>query len=383
MLAFMQALKRVYDPLSDYLEPGKVLVLYGPRRVGKTTLIHQFLKQTTWVTKLDTGDNIHVQNLLSSQDPPKILAYLEGVQLYVIDEAQEIAGVGQGLKIIVDHRPDIVVIATGSSSFSLAGSIGEPLTGRKRTLTLYPLSQGELGLNLRSYDLAQNLENYLIFGSYPETLTRETRHQKIQYLLELVDSYLLKDILSLERVKGSKVFLDLLKMLAFQIGQMVSMNELSNALNIDVKTVARYIDLLEKTFVIKRLNGFSRNLRKEITQKSKFYFLDLGIRNAIISQFNALDSRADIGQLWENFLVIERIKKCHYEQKYGSHYFWRTHTHQEIDFIETFDNTLNGYEFKWNDKKQPKVPSEWKAAYPEATFTGISQKNYLEFVGKS
>lgn len=379
----MAPLTRFYDPLDTYLESGKVLVLYGPRRVGKTTLIQNYIQQTSHRVQLDTGDNIHVQNLLSSQDPHLILEYLEGIQVYIIDEAQEVPFLGKGLKIAVDHRPDLYVIATGSSSFSLANSLGEPLTGRKRTLTLYPFSQGELSLNFRPYDLKSSLQDYLIFGTYPETLIKKTRTEKIQYLLELVDSYLLKDILSLERVKGSKVFLDLLKLLAFQIGQLVSLNELATQLHIDVKTVSRYLDLLEKTFIIKRIHGFSQNLRNEITQKSKYYFLDLGIRNALISHFNPLESRQDVGQLWENFLVIDRIKKCHYEQLYRTPNFWRTHTQQEVDYVESFDGNLHGYEFKWNPKKQPKIPAAWRTSYPNAQFQVITPENYLDFVGAS
>jgi len=376
----MSLLKRFYSPLEKFVEPGKVLVLYGPRRVGKTTLITQLLNETQLNYKLDTGESIHVQTILNSQDPDQLMGYLDGIALYIIDDAQDVQNIGKGLKLIIDQRPDLMVIATGSSSFELSNSLGEPLTGRKRTLTLYPLSQGELRLNLRPYDLKENLENYLIFGAYPEVLTRQTREQKIQYLIELADSYVLKDILALERVKGAKVFLDLLKLLAFQIGQLVSLNELSNSLNIDVKTVARYLDLLEKTFVIKRLSGFSRNLRKEITQKSKYYFLDLGIRNVIISQFNSLANRQDAGQLWENFLIIERLKRCDYEQMYRNRYFWRTHGQQEIDLIEEYDGELHGYECKCNEKKSVSAPSDWAATYPDATFEIISRSNYFDFV---
>ena len=282
---------------------------------------------------------------------------------------------------IISDLPNIKVIATGSSSFDLANQIGEPLTGRKTTLTLYPIAQMELMPKLNKYDLKQKLEEYLIFGSYPQVLTAKTKEEKVKILEELVNSYIFKDILALAQIKGSKVLLDLLKLLSFQVGSEVSLNELAGGLVIDVKTVGRYLDLLEKSFIIHRLTAFSRNLRSEITSKSKYYFFDNGIRNAVISQFNTLDSRNDIGSLWENFLITERMKKKSYKNIHGYSYFWRTYEQREIDLIEERNGKLFPYEFKWSVKNKALVPKDWCTAYPQAEkFSVITSDNYLNFI---
>jgi len=372
---------RFYDDLGKLLENGRVLVIYGPRRVGKTTILKNYLQKTNLKYKLDIGEDIRVQQVLSSQDFSQILPYAQGYELIVIDEAQQIPNIGMGLKIIVDQLPDIKVIATGSSSFDLSHQVGEPLTGRKRTLILYPIAQLELTKLYTQYELEQNLENFLIFGSYPQVITAKSKQKKIEILSELVSSYLLKDILSLEKVKGPKILLDLLKLLAFQVGSEVSLNELSRNLNIDVKTVARYLDLLEKTFILFRLGGFRRNLRSEITQKSKYYFLDNGIRNGVILQFNNLDLRDDIGKLWENFLVSERLKKQQYMPIFANNYFWRTHDQKEIDLIEEREGKLFGFEFKYA-KDKTKIPEEFLQTYPNSQVNIIHQENYLDFVSE-
>ena len=371
---------RFYDNIGKLIKPQKVLVIYGPRRVGKTTLLKNYLKQTSFKYKLEVGDNIRIQHILSSQDFTQILDFAEGYELIAIDEAQQIPGIGMGLKIIVDQIPSIRVIATGSSSFDLADQIGEPLTGRKTTITLYPIAQLELLQLYNKHELKEKLPEFLIFGSYPEVIIAKTNKEKINILEEIVNSYLLKDILSLEKVKGSKILLDLLKLLAFQIGNEVSLNELANSLSIDVKTVARYLDLLEKTFVIVRIGGFSRNLRSEITSKAKYFFLDNGIRNGVISQFNSIDERSDIGQLWENFVVIERLKKHSYKSIYGNTYFWRTYGQQEIDLVEERDGHFFGYEFKWSVKNKVKPPKDWLTNYPESKFSLVTPDNYLDFI---
>ena len=372
---------RFYDDLGKLIERGRVLVIYGPRRVGKTTILKNFLQKTNLKYKLDIGEDIRVQQVLSSQDFSQILPYAQGYELIVIDEAQQIPNIGMGLKIIVDQLPDVKVIATGSSSFDLSHQVGEPLTGRKRTLILYPIAQLELAKLHTQYELKRDLENFLIFGSYPQVITAKSKQKKIEILSELVSSYLLKDILSLEKVKGSKILLDLLKLLSFQVGSEVSLNELSRNLNIDVKTVARYLDLLEKTFVIFRLGGFRRNLRSEITQKSKYYFLDNGIRNGVILQFNDLDLRDDVGKLWENFLVSERLKKQQYMPIFANNYFWRTHDQKEIDLIEEREGKLFGFEFKYS-KDKTKIPKEFLQTYPNSQVNIINQENYLDFVLK-
>ncbi len=372
-------IKRKYD-IVDFIKPQKVLVIFGPRRVGKTTLLNDFLSRTTLKFKLDSGDNIQIQQVLSSQDFRQILDYAAGYELIAIDEAQQIPNIGMGLKILVDQMPNLIVIATGSSAFDLSGAIGEPLTGRKTTVVLYPLAQLEL-LNLyNSFELRAKLEDFLIYGSYPEIVTANTSRDKIALLEEVVNSYLLKDVLKLDRIKGAKLLLDLLKLLAFQIGSQVSLNELATQLRIDVKTVGRYLDIFEKAFVIKRIGGFSRNLRSEVVSKAKYYFLDNGIRNAVISQFNSIDNRNDIGQLWENFLVTERLKKCTYQALYGTFYFWRTYAGQELDWVEEREGRLLGYEFKWSEKKRRKQPKDWLKAYGNAEFQMINRKNYMEFI---
>lgn len=371
---------RAYEPLEAHLRPNKVLILFGPRRVGKTTLLQKTLQHIGVKYKLDSGDNIRVQQILGSMDFREILSYIEGYELLAIDEAQNIPHVGSALKIIVDQVPGIRVIATGSSSFELSGQVGEPLTGRKRTLLLYPLSQEELLFTHNRFELRENLPDFLIFGSYPEVWQTTQRQERIDILTEITDSYLLKDILAFDRIKNSRTLLNLLKLLAFQIGSEVSMTELATQTGVDVKTVQRYLDLLEKVFVIVRLPGFSRNLRHEVTSKSKFYFVDNGIRNAVIAQFNGLDQRNDVGLLWENFIFMERLKYLTYHSIRANLYFWRTYDQQEIDLIEERDGKLFGYEFKWMPRKAILSPGNWRKAYPEAEFQGITRENYLDFI---
>lgn len=375
-------INRFYKNIDHFLKPNRALIIYGPRRVGKTTLLESFLKETALRYRLDSGDNIRIQELLSSQDFPRIIGYAKEHELIVLDEAQLIPNIGMGIKIIVDQIPNIKVIAIGSSSFDLASQIGEPLTGRKTTLTLYPIAQLELLSKYNQYELEQKLEEYLIFGSYPQVLTAKTKEEKMQILEDLVNSYIFKDILALAQIKGSKILLDLLKLLSFQVGSEVSLNELATSLAIDVKTVGRYLDLLEKSFIIHRLTAFSRNLRSEITSKSKYYFLDNGIRNAVISQFNTFDSRNDIGQLWENFLMTERLKKRSYLNIHGYSYFWRTYKQREIDLVEERNGKLFPYEFKWSEKNKFSAPKDWLSSYPQAEkLSVITPNNYLDFIG--
>jgi len=361
--------------------PGKAAILYGPRRAGKTTLLSAYLQSCGLRYRLETGDDIRVRHLLGSADLKEILAFAEGYEIIAIDEAQQIPGIGMGLKILVDHRPDLRVIATGSSSFDLAGAVGEPLTGRKRTATLYPVSQVELRSTMNAFDLKERLPDFLIYGSYPEVVTASSRKERIEYLEELSGSYLLKDLLAHERIRASRPMLDLLKLVAFQVGGEVSLNELATQVHLDVKTVGRYLDILEKGFVIARVGGFSRNLRNEVTSKAKYYFLDNGVRNAVIGQYNPLDSRNDIGALWENFMVSERLKKRSYSGMYGGYYFWRTYAGQEIDYLEERDGGLFGFEFNWSENRRVRPPKNWCEAYPEASWQKVTQENYQDFVG--
>jgi uncharacterized protein len=370
---------RFYQSLDKYIIQNKVLVIYGPRQVGKTTLLKRFLESCGLKYKLDSGDNIKTQHLLGSQDFDLLKDYVAGYELLAIDEAQKIPNIGANLKILVDQVPNIKIIATGSSSFELAGQIGEPLAGRKITLTLYPIAQLEL-LNLyNKSELKDKISEWLVFGSYPEIVTAKDSSTKVRLLEEIVYSYLFKDILELDQIKNSKKLLDLLRLMAFQVGNEVSLNELGIQLGMDGKTVARYLDVLEKAFVIYNLRGFSKNLRKEITKKSKYYFYDNGIRNAIISNFNSIEARNDVGQLWENFIFMERYKKRSYSEIIANPYFWRTWEGQEIDLIEEREGKLFAYEFKWSEDKA-KAPRQWTEAYQDAAFLVINKNNYLEFV---
>ncbi len=327
------------------------MVIYGPRRAGKTTLVKSYLEKSPFKYKLDSGDNLRTREIIGSEDIPLIKEYLSGYELYVIDEAQKIPKVGSGLKIITDSLPDLRLIATGSSSFEISGQIGEPLTGRKNQITLFPLSQKELLGNGNRFELKEKLPEFLVFGSYPEIATLSEKEKKIGRLKELAESYLFKDILELDKIKNSKTILDLLRLVSFQIGSEVSLNELGRQLGVDTKTVSRYLDLLEKSFVLRNLRGYSRNLRKEITKKSKYFFLDNGIRNAVISNFNDLPLRDDIGRLWENFLVSERLKKQQNEPLYSNNFFWRTWDRQELDWLEEREGRLFAYASACNSKE--------------------------------
>ncbi len=372
-------LYRRYRDLVPYLKPNKALIILGPRQVGKTTLMEDFLSTTRLKTKKVTGDNITIHQSLGSRSLKEITSFCEGYDLIAIDEAQKIPHIGIGMKLMVDHIPGIQIIATGSSSFELTGQVGEPLTGRKTTLMLYPVAQMEMLHHFNRYELKEKLDEFLVYGSYPAVITAETITEKKNILKELTGSYLLKDILEFERIKSPQLLIDLLRLLAFQVGSEVSINELAQNLKIDNKTVKRYIELLEKSFIISTLRGYSSNLRKEISKKAKYYFYDNGIRNTVIANFNPLNLRNDKGQLWENFLVMERIKKQAYTSLYANNFFWRTWSGKEVDFVEERDGKLFGFEFKWNAKNK-KPPQMWHVTYPEASWKVIDRLNYLDFI---
>ncbi|NGX62957.1 MAG: hypothetical protein KR126chlam6_00361 [Candidatus Anoxychlamydiales bacterium] len=373
-------LYRYYKNLSKYLKPNRVLIIYGARRVGKTTILRNFLENTKEKYRLDTGENVFVQEILSSNNFNAILDYAKGYDIIAIDEAQEIANIGRSLKIIVDQIPNIKVIVTGSSAFNLSQNIGEPLTGRKRVLKLFPIAQKELNHDLNKFDLKEKLSQFLIYGSYPDIYLAKTKKEKILLLNELVESYLLKDILAHEKLKAPNLLLNLLKLLAFQVGQLVSLSEIATQLHVHITTIERYLDLLQKSFIIYKLTGFSKNLRNEIKNKSKYYFYDNGIRNGIISQYNDLNSRDDVGALFENFIFIERLKRQNFNDFYGQSYFWRTYTGEEIDLIESIDNTLSAFEIKYSDKKKKKIPKSWNSSYPKSSYKIINSQNYLDFI---
>jgi len=361
------------------LQPGKVVVIYGARRTGKTTLLREFLKDEPEPYLLVSGEDITIQDYLASQSIEKLRAFVGNNRLLVVDEAQKVQNIGLNLKLIVDHIPGIRIIATGSSSFDLARSVGEPLTGRKTTLKQYPLAQLEIGTIEQRHETAARLESRLVYGSYPEVVLLEDNRVREQYLKEIVSSYLYKDILELEGIRQSAKIGRLLQLIAFQIGKEVSYTELGTSLGMSKNTVDHYLDLLEKAFVIQRLGGFSRNLRSEITKNSRYYFVDNGVRNALINNFNPVQLRTDVGELWESYLVMERMKRQEYLQEQANNYFWRTYAKNELDLVEERGGRLSGYEMKWG-KARPRPPKEWAAAYPEAAWQTINRDNYLEFI---
>lgn len=368
-----------YISIQDNLKQGKVLIIYGARQVGKTTLVKEFLDKTDLKYRYDTGDNFQISSQLSECTYQSTQNHIQNYDLIVIDEAQKIPNIGNALKLMVDMNPDIYIIVTGSSSFELANRTDESLTGRKKIINLYPISQLELSLMYAPSELHNSLSSYLIYGSYPEIISEENILDKIDQIKAITYSYLIKDILEFDRIKNSDKIYKLLQLLAFQIGSEVSANELSKNLSLDIKTIQYYIDLLEKSYVIFSLNAYSTNPRKEISKSSKYYFYDLGIRNSLINNFNLLDQRNDIGSLWENFLIIERIKRDSYLKNYKNYYFWRTYTQKEIDFVEEFSGKINGYEFKWNNSNS-QSPNLWKESYPDASYSEINKENYLDFI---
>jgi predicted AAA+ superfamily ATPase len=367
------------------MEAGRVHVLYGARQVGKSTLIGTILSRLPKRAKhrLESGDNVLIHENLKAGNTDAILRFAEGLDFLVIDEAQRIPGIGLTLKILADNRKDLRIMVSGSSSFELAGQIGEPLTGRKKTMLLYPLSLYELQRGQSAYELDRQIEDYMLYGMYPAVLNAKTVSAKKEVLFELAGSYLLKDILELDRIKSSNTLLDLLRLLAWQTGSEVSLSELGQKLSLDKKTIGRYLDLLEKSFVIFQARGFSKNLRNETTQKSKYYFYDTGIRNTLISSFNPLRNRNDTGHLWENFLMSERMKTREYSGLApgfaNEARFWRTWQQKEIDLIEERDGLIFAYEFKWG-KSAAAIPEEFSAAYPDAQCAVVNRDNWAEFL---
>ncbi|QPH38081.1 ATP-binding protein [Pedobacter endophyticus] len=358
---------------------NKVVLLFGTRRVGKTWLIEQIAAEAGIESLFLNGEDQDVQKLLSTRTAANYKRILGNVKLLIIDEAQTIPEIGKILKLVIDTFKDLTIIASGSSAFDLSNQTGEPLTGRSLTYYLYPIAQLELAQYENGLQTAQNLEERLIFGAYPEIFQLDTVGEKSQYLTELVKSYLLKDILMYETVQNSSKLLELLKLIAFQVGSEVSIDELARSLAISKNTVDRYLDLLSKVFIIFKVGGYSNNLRKEVTKLSKWYFYDNGIRNAILNDFRLMPIRNDQGLLWENYLFSERIKKMSYQQQNVQHYFWRTYDQQEIDFIETKEGAITAVDFKWGNRKK-KIPGFFAKNYPNATFSIGNKENYLDFI---
>ena len=377
----MKIQRALYEEIKKTLEnTHKSVVLYGARQVGKTTLISDILKNSGWKYLSVNGDIVKSAEVFSSRNIQKIEAFISGYEVLFIDEAQRIPDIGINLKIIIDNFPKIKVIATGSSSFELANKINEPLTGRVRNFIMYPISFLELKSHYNNHEIHEILSQRLIYGSYPEIFHFKNNKEKSIYLAELSNAYLYKDVLEIGNIKHSLKIRKLLQLLAFQIGSEVSLTELGNTLDISKNTVAHYIDLLEKSFVVFRLSGFSRNLRKEVSKMDKIYFYDLGIRNVLINNLNDPEDRDDMGKIWENFLIIERLKYLKYTQTLSSSYYWRTYTGAELDYIEERDGKLYGYEIKYGRKK-PKQPKSWLEINKNSEYSLINRENYLEFIG--
>jgi predicted AAA+ superfamily ATPase len=377
----MKLIKRIIeDQVRKNLIKNKVVVLLGPRRIGKTVLIKQLIKTLTEPFLLLNGEDFTTSEILSRRSVQHYKNVLGKARVLIIDEAQKIPKVGSILKLMVDEIEGLKILVTGSSAFDIDKITGEPLTGRKKTIHMYPLSEKEYDQIETVQTKTDCIRERLVYGNYPELLHLEDRSDKADYLKEIVNSYLLKDILAFENIKNSDKILSLLRLIAFQIGSEVSIQELGSQLGMSKNTVDKYLDLLTKVFILHKVSGFSRNLRKEITKSSKWYFYDNGLRNLIIANLNPLELRNDVGELWENYVISERIKKQDYNRQIVNNYFWRTYDQQEIDWVEERDGKLFGYEFKWNPKRKAKVPKAWKDTYKEAEFEVVNSQNYLEWI---
>lgn len=378
----MKIQRLLLSQIEERVKPGLVAVVYGPRRVGKTTLVKEYLDSYQGKYLFLNADELASREALESQDARKLGELVAGYDLLVIDEAQRVREIGLNLKILVDTYPKLAIIATGSASFDLANKINEPLTGRKSTLNLYPVSFEELVSEYGTFEAKKQLEQWIVWGGYPRSITTKSTQEREQVLGELIGSYLYKDILELNDVKHPDKIVDLLRLIAFQIGNEVSLSELASNLAMNRETVERYLDLLEKVFVIFKVRGFSRNLRKEVVKNPRYYFYDNGVRNALIQNFNAINLRDDIGQLWENYLVSERRKTNHYHNRSTNSYFWRTYDQKEIDLVEETGGKLYGFEFNWSKDAtvNKSTVKEFTHAYNNASVEIINSENYDAFL---
>lgn len=370
----------VQKELLRELRPAHVVCLFGARRTGKTVLLRSLAKKLKGKKLLSLhGQNLRAQEVFSSQRVEVIQEYTTGYDIVFIDEAQYISNIGLNLKLAVDTLPQLAFLVTGSSAFDLKNKLGEPLVGRSTFSRLYPLAQMELAKNKNAFETAANLETRLIYGSYPQVVLARTTSQKRKILENLRDGYLLKDILALENLKDSVFVFNLLRLIAFQIGHDISYAELAQNLNVHPDTVRRYLELLEKIFIIFPRQGYSRNLRKEYTKTPRYYFWDNGIRNIIISNLNDLSSRDDAGALWENYCVSERAKRNKYKNILVNSFYWRTYDQKEIDLIEEREGKLFGFEMKWG-KARTKAPADFLRSYPGSDYKVINKDNYLDFI---
>lgn len=375
----MEITRVALELIQKKLQPNKVVVLLGARRVGKTKLIKKIIENLNEKYLFLNGDDVESHNLLESQSTANFNRLLGETRFLVIDEAQEIPNIGKKLKLMVDTIPNLKVLVTGSSAFEINNQIGEPLVGRMKTINLYPISQIEFSKTENYLETRNNLEDRLIFGSYPELSKIINREDKISYLKEIVNTQLLRDIFAFEGIKKRDKIIALLQIIAFRTGSEISLESIGRDLQISKNTVEKYLDLFSKVFIIYSVSGFSKNRDNEITKMKKWYFVDNGIRNAIINSFNPLNMREDVGKLWENYLNSERIKKLNYQENHVLDYFWRTHTRQEIDRIEVKNEQIAAFEYKYG-KSKSKIPTEFAKSYPDATFEIINQDNYLDYI---
>jgi len=375
----MNYISRIIEQnIKKRLFKGKIIVIYGARQVGKTTLSKKILAECGDSQAYFNCELLSVVRGLSELEAVKIKAFLGERKLIVLDEAQNIPDIGKVLKIMVDTYPETQIIATGSASFDLRQKISEPMTGRNFTFVLYPLALKEIKDSQGLAAIEAKLENILRFGSYPEIFNLDEKSAR-ERLSEITSNYLFKDILSFDGLKKAEVIRNLLRLLALQIGQEVSYYELATQLGVDRLTVQKYINILEQCFIVFKLEALSRNKRKEISKSIKVYFCDLGIRNSLIENYNRLEIRNDAGFLWENFIVMERIKKQAYQEIYANNYFWRTYDQKEIDWVEEREGKLFGYEIKWGDKKT-KPPKIWSQTYENSSFEVVNKANYIKFI---
>jgi uncharacterized protein len=373
-------IKRTIEKLiQERLFKGKAILIYGARQVGKTSLVKKICNEIPEKIIWLNCDEADVRELLTNTTSGRLKAYFGSNKIVVIDEAQQIPNVGLTLKLITDEIKNVQLIATGSSAFELANAVNEPLTGRKYEFYLFPISFHEMVNNTDLLTEKRLLEHRLVFGYYPEIVTdsgNETELLKI-----LAGSYLYKDILMLEGVKKPVLLMKILRALALQIGNEISYNEIGNLVNAKSETVEKYIGLLEKVYVVFQLNAYSQNVRNEIRKGKKVYFYDNGIRNTILGNYNTIESRTDIGALWENFIISERIKKCNNNNELISNWFWRTTQQQEIDYLEEMNGKLNAYEIKWQ-KDKARFPITFVKAYPDCLCMLINKNNYHEFLSE-
>jgi hypothetical protein len=366
--------------INDLKQLNKVVLLYGPRQAGKTTLSKTIIKEVGLKTLMINADQSKYIDVLSSRDLGKLRSLVAGYELLFIDEGQRVPEIGLNLKILHDEMPELKILVTGSSSFLLSGRVSESLAGRKKIHTLLPVSMQELAGIYNPFELNDQLEERLIFGSYPEVINTVNHSEKEEYLRDVSSSFIFKDILELEMIKYPLKIRELLKLLAFQVGSQVSIHELGTKLGLNRETVERYLFLLEQSFVIFKLPAFSHNPRKEISKSQKYYFYDTGIRNILIDNTKSLNDRNDQGALWENFIIAERRKYLLYNQKNFSCYFWRTYSGTEIDYVEEIMAEYFAYEIK-SGKSKTRIPGSWSGEYG-SNFQIISKQNYLEFICK-